>query len=260
MVSSDQLVFFFGIPGSGWAKIDSLLRCCSKFKFNKSDYREDRRQEVRGTRYYVEHKGHFLGPGTEFGSGFDNIEKNYSKEEFIQECLRPYVNINDKDFYMIKCHWFCEKHNLEWLDYHFPNNKKIFVLRDKDLCNHRWLESMTFAKDYPKYTAWMVKDDPDEKLGIGNHCQENETNFCSINSRHNIAIREYIAKTKNPCIISIPTKYTLSKLGFIWDQEGNVEYRAFITNYCVQSSIFSVSPSWDTSIAFINCQDVIDLV
>ena len=38
----EKLVFFVGIPGSGWAKIDSMLRCCRKFNFNISDYSDSR--------------------------------------------------------------------------------------------------------------------------------------------------------------------------------------------------------------------------
>ena len=255
MVRDEQLVFFLGIPGSGWAKIDSLLRCCSNFKFNMSDYNEDRCMKHEG-RYYVEHKGHFIGPGMTYGEKFDDIPENYTKEEFIQECIRPYEDINDNDNYMIKCHWFCEEHNIRWLFKHFPNNKYICVLRDRELCDDRWLTSMTFDKDYPRYTAWMVKDDPDESAGVGNHCKENEDNFKEINHRHNVQLRAFVRRTKNSVIIS-PTRFTLGKMGFVWDQNGEFEYTAYIRNYCVDYSIYTRSPSWDTAIAFINCEDEI---
>ena len=48
----EKLVFFIGIPGSGWAKIDSLLRCCKKFNFSTSDFSEDRYEEKKGLKYY----------------------------------------------------------------------------------------------------------------------------------------------------------------------------------------------------------------
>ena len=48
----EKLVFFIGIPGSGWAKIDSLLRCCKKFNFSTSDFRDDRNDMLQ-TKYYL---------------------------------------------------------------------------------------------------------------------------------------------------------------------------------------------------------------
>jgi len=251
----EQLVFFIGIPGSGWAKIDSLLRCCGKFNFNISDFREDRCETVK-TKYYVEHKGHFSGPGCEFGEGFQDLPNCHTKESFIEEALKPYTDINNEQHYMVKCHWFCEKQNLEWLDQNFPNNKMIFVIRDKDLCDDRWLTSMTFAKNYPKYTAWQVVDDPDEE--IGKHDPRNEEQFKWLNKKHNLSMRTFFRKARKPTIITCPTRHVLDKLGFIWDATGSKEYSAYIRNYCIGPAL-TLAPSWDTSIGFYNCQDIIDI-
>jgi hypothetical protein len=260
MVSDEQLVFFIAIPGSGWAKIDSLLRNCSKLKFNMSDHNDERweRIQTKGPGYYVEHKGHFLGPGTGFGEGLDNIPKNYTKEQFKEEVLKVYSEVNDRDNFMIKCHWFCEEHNLKWLTENFPNNKMIFVLRDKDLCDHRWLTSMTFNKNYPSYKRWMVKDDPDEE--IGSHCKENQDNFKRLNEEHNIQMRKFIRMAKKPTMIFCPTRYLLDKLDFVWDANGEKEFGAYTRNYMVHGSIYTRSPSWDTSIVFYNCTDILDIV
>ena len=84
----EKLVFFIGIPGSGWAKIDSLLRCCKKFNFSTSDFSEDRYEEKKGLKYYVEHKGHFSGPGMEFGDGFVIfVYYNYWQYKFITNII-----------------------------------------------------------------------------------------------------------------------------------------------------------------------------
>ena len=254
----EKLVFFVGIPGSGWAKIDSLLRNCKKFNFSTSDFNEERWEEKKGLKYYLEHKGHFSGPGMEFGDGFDDISANYTKESFIEECLKPYAEVDNEYNYMVKCHFFCEKHNLEWLDKTFPNNKMIFVLRDKDLCDDRWLTSMTFTKTYPKYTAWQVVDDPNEDRGVGNHHPANEENFKKLNYKHNISMRKFLRTAKKPNFITSPTKYFLSKLDFDWNSNiGWHEYMAYIRNYCIDYEN-TKSPTWDTSIAFYNCHDVID--
>ena len=250
----EQLVFFIGIPGSGWAKIDSLLRKCKKFNFSTSDYREYRCMTIK-TKYYVEHKGHFSGPGSEFGHGFDDIGANYTKETFIEECLKPYSEVNNEQRYMVKCHFFCEKHNLKWLEDNFPNNMMIFVFRDKVLCDDRWLTSMTFAKHYPRYTAWQVVDDPDEE--IGKHDIRNEENFKHMNEGHNLSMRQFFRKSKVPNFITCPTRHFLNKVGFEWDREGQSEYSAYMRNYCC-GDVLTLAPSWDTSIGFYNCQDVID--
>lgn len=257
MVRDEQLVFFIAIPGSGWAKIDSLLRKCSKWSFNMSDHTEDRKDEIisKGPGYYVEHKGHFFGPGTGYGEGFDNLPGYYTKGSFKAECLRVYGDINSTDHYMVKCHWFCEEHNLKWLVDNFPNNKMIFVLRDKEMCDDRWLTSMSFDKNYPNYRRWMDVEDPDDD--IGKHCPENIESFKRLNDWHNIQMRRFIRMAKKPTMIFCPTKCALDAMDYVWDDEGIREYNAYIKNYMVNSSLRARSPSWDTSIVFYNCTDML---
>lgn len=250
----EQLIFFIAIPGSGWAKIDSLLRCCKKLNFNTSDFRDDR-VDMLQTKYFVEHKGHFSGPGCEFGKGFEDLPKYHTKDSFIEEALKPYAEVNNQQHYMVKCHFFCEKQNLEWLDKTFPNNKMIFVLRDKGLCDDRWLASMTFAKNYPSYTAWQVVDDPDETNGC--HDSRNVENFKKMNEKHDLSMRHFLRKATKPNFIVSPTRYFLDQLGFEWDTNGHKEYIAYIRNYCIGPAL-TLTPSWDTSIGFYNCQDIID--
>lgn len=256
MISSDfrpeQLVFFIGIPGSGWSKMDNLLRCCSKFKANKSDY-EGRWESYGNNRLYREHKGAFWDPGMEFGEGFDDL-RNHTIDSFIEQCLGPYTDINEYDNYFVKSHFFAEKHNLEWLENNFPNNKMVFVLRPKEYCDDRWLSTMTFAKHYPKYTAWQVVDDPDEEPG--KHRLENEQFMKDTNHRHDLAIRSFIRKSSKPTIIVAPTRHTLDKMGMNWDKEGNMEYAAYIKNYAVSNSLI-ISPSWDTSFCLYNCNGIL---
>ena len=133
----------------------------------------------------------------------------------------------------------------------------IFVLRDKGLCDDRWLASMTFAKNYPSYTAWQVVDDPDETNGC--HDPRNVENFKKMNERHNLSMRAFFRKAKKPNFIVSPTRYFLDQLGFEWDTNGQKEYIAYIKNYCIGPAL-TLTPNWDTSIGFYNCQDVIDFL
>ena len=118
-MKDEQLIFYVAVPGSGWAKLSLLLGCCAKLNLNKSDRRADR-EEIgkRGDTGCVHHKGAFWDPLMEFGEGFDDLEKNYTKESFIVECLRPFTEINDQN-YLIRSHFFCGNQELKLVDKKF---------------------------------------------------------------------------------------------------------------------------------------------
>ena len=133
-MKDEQLIFYIAVPGSGWAKLSLLLGCCAKLNLNKSDRSPDREERGKqGDCGVVFHKGAYWDPQREFGDGFDDIGANYTKESFIEECLKPFDNINDQN-YLIRSHFFAETKNLKWLTTNFPKNKIIFVLREVDLC------------------------------------------------------------------------------------------------------------------------------
>ena len=185
MVSDEQLIFYVAIPGSGWAKLSLLLGCCAKLNLNKSDRRGDREETGKqGDTGCVHHKGAFWDPGMEFGDGFDDLEKNHTKESFKAECLRPFTEINDQN-YLIRSHFFAETKNLNWLKNNFPNNKIILVLRDTKLCWEGWNTAMNFTGRYPSYKAWMkytfIRDHP-----------ENYDKMWSLMQRHDKMIREWV--------------------------------------------------------------------
>ena len=120
-MKDEQLIFYVAVPGSGWAKLSLLLGCCAKLNLNKSDRREDREEIGKdGDTGCVHHKGAFWDPQMEFGDGFDDLEKNHTKESFIAECLRPFTDVNDQN-YLIRSHFFAETKNLNWLKKNFPN-------------------------------------------------------------------------------------------------------------------------------------------
>ena len=238
----EQLIFMIGLPGSGWSKMDNLLRCCSKFKANKSDY-EGRWESYGNNRLYREHKGAFWDPGMEFGEGFDNLEKNHTKDSFIKECLRPFTDINDQN-YLIRSHFFAESKNLAWLTKNFPNNKLIFVLRDTRLCWEGWTTSMTFTGRYPSYKAWM-------KISFIDDHPDNYSNMWGMMLRHDKMIREFVRD--NDCLIIQPHKTFLNLLGYIWDDEGKEEYDKLIM---VHQFFKSEVPMLDAPFVFYNCNDI----
>ena len=244
MISDEQLIFYVAIPGSGWAKLSLLLGCCAKLNRNKSDRRGDREETGKqGDTGCVHHKGAFWDPGMEFGDGFDDLEKNHTKESFKAECLRPFTEINDQN-YLIRSHFFAETKNLNWLKKNFPNNKIILVLRDTKLCWEGWNTAMNFTGRYPSYKAWMkytfIRDHP-----------ENYDKMWSLMQRHDKMIREWVRD--NDCLIIQPNKTFLDLLDYRWDDEGKEEYDKLIM---VHQFFKSEVPMFDAPFVFHNCNDI----
>ena len=244
MVRDEQLIFYIAVPGSGWAKLSLLLGCCAKLNLNKSDRRPNREEVGKtGDTGCVHHKGAFWDPGMEFGEGFDDLEKNHTKESFIKECLRPFDNINDQN-YLIRSHFFAETKNTEWLVNNFPNNKLIFVLRETKLCFEGWNNGMTFKSNYPSYKAWM------KYTFIENH-RENYDKLWGLILKHDKMIRWFVQE--NDCLIIQPNKTFLNILGYTWDEEGREEYDKLIM---VHQFFKSEVPMFDAPFVFYNCNDI----
>ena len=246
MFNEEQLIFYVAVPGSGWAKLSLLLGCCSKLNLNKSD-RKLEREEVckQGNTGLIHHKGAFWDPYMEFGNGFDDIEKNYSKQKFIEECLKPFEIHDDKN-YLIRSHFYAEEKNLNWLIKNFPKNKIIFVLRELKLCYEGWTTGMTFTKHYPNYKAWM------KYTFIDDH-PENYKKLWSLIVRHDRMIRKFIFEHDDKVDIIQPNKKFINKLGYIWNDEGKEEYQKLVM---VHQFFKSKVPMYDAPFAFYNCDDL----
>ena len=247
MISEEQLIFYVAIPGSGWAKLSLLLGCCEKLNLNNTD-RSPEREEVGkyGNTGCVHHKGAFWDPHMEFGEGFEDLEKNHTKDSFISECLRPFTDINDQN-YLIRSHFFAETKNLNWLKKNFPNNKIILVLRDTKLAWEGWNNAMEFTGRYPCYKAWMkywfIKDHP-----------ENYANMWNLMLRHDKMIKEFTRD--HDCFIIQPNKTFLDTLGYRWDDEGKEEYEKLVM---VHQFFKSDIPRFDAPFVFYNCDDLFTL-
>jgi len=240
-----QLIFYAAIPGSGWSKLSLLLGCCANLNLNKSD-RNPEREEIgkNGNTGLVHHKGAYWDPGMEFGQGFDDIARNYSKESFIEECLRGFTEHNDQN-YLIRSHFFCEYKNLQWLTENFPNNRIIVVLRSVELSIQGWNEGMTFTNNYPNYQAWMRY--PDEVH------PENKEHFEGMLWKHDRMVRRWILENDDVIDIIQPNKKFINKLGYVWDDEGCEEYEKLVM---VHQFFKSEVPMYDAPFAFYNCQDL----
>lgn len=245
MIDEKQLIFYCAVPGSGWAKLSLLLGCCSKLNLNHSDRRPDREERGKqGDAGVIFHKGAYWDPMREFGNGFDDIEKNYTKEKFIEECLKPFSEKDTDQNYLIRSHFFAEEKNLQWLKTNFPNNKIIFVLREVNLCFEGWKTGMTFTKHYPNYKAWMEIDFIDDHPA-------NYERLWKLIQRHDKMIRNFVLE--NDCYIIQPNKTFINKLGYVWDENGIEEYQKLIMTH---QFFKSDTPMFDAPFAFYNCNDL----
>lgn len=171
-----KFIFAMGAPGSRWS---GVLRCIQmRFaEINTSDDSPDRTYDRRSwdskSSQMIDvgwHRGAYWGPYHEFGHGFDNIEKNYTKESFIQECIRPFENTNGT--MIIKSHWFA--YNIEILKEWFPTAKFIAVKYGSNLDTFAWWHYVGgWDITYPHYTWYKNNDLMFEKIQLENKLIDN---------------------------------------------------------------------------------------
>ena len=244
----EQLIFYVAIPGSGWSKLSLLLSCCKKLNLNNTD-RSVERQECgkNGVPEIIHHKGAYWDPMMEFGNGFDDIGKNYTKQEFIEECLKPFQEHDDRN-YLIRSHFFAETHNLNWLTENFPNNKIICVLRERQLSLEGWYSGMTFTGNYPQYKAWMEwehRHDDDHP--------SHKKKLWSLIQRHDKMLRQWVLENDSRVYVINPNRRFLNDLDYSWDREGIEEYNKLMLIHQFYKCDY---PHYDSPFVLYNCNDL----
>lgn len=151
MIREEQMIFFTGVPGSAWSRVATLLAYSPKLNLNNSDRCPEREYFIKTSKSWstlINHQGGYYGSGMEFGKGFDNPSKHYTKESFVEELMRPFKTINDQN-YLFKSHSFA--YCLDWLVETFPKAKHILVVRDHEKSLKWWYEAGGFDITYPSY-------------------------------------------------------------------------------------------------------------
>lgn len=174
-MSQYRFEFVTGCPGSGWSNITHSVRCHLKEFYDISDLKDYRHYKVpddyykkRGAQigaqidpatlpdnHKLTHFGSYFGPATEYGQGFDCIRKNYSRDEFIKECLLPFDS-SSTAIKQIKSHWFA--YNLDWLWENFKGHHLLLVWRNPDICYTHWQWFGGWDITYPKYDWYRQFD------------------------------------------------------------------------------------------------------
>jgi hypothetical protein len=186
------LLLCTGSPGSAWSTISTRLKKSFE-EFDLSDETPERSYlmpltsaidyQIRRPDWIKKtHHGAYYGPYHEFGQHFDEISNHYTKEQFLDECLKPYSD-DTRPFKLIRSHWF--SYNLDWIWENCKGHKLLLVWRDPEVSRTKWYSMGGWDINYPVYT-WY--DNP-ERMWI--KIQEEANNIWDFAQRKNIEWHNY---------------------------------------------------------------------
>jgi hypothetical protein len=186
------LILCTGAPGSGWSRISRRFKK-SFNNFDLSDETPERAYvlpEQNRIDYQVHkdnwqgktHLGSYFGPYHEFGDHFDDISNHYTKEQFLNECVKPFLD-SSKSLKLVRSHWFA--YNLDWIWENCKGHKLFLIWRDPECSKNWWYSMGGWNINYPIY-KWY--DNP-EKMWI--KIQEEANNVLEFAQRKNIKWQDY---------------------------------------------------------------------
>lgn len=187
--NGNGLIFATGAPGSRWSKIFTVSyfspevngserdNCPKYMKRHKTAWAPKRdgekysMQSGDGQRYaadrgeesdkewrmreFAQHSGAYFGPGNMFGHNFHNLP-DMTKEEFLEECAKPFTNPWDGRKMFVKSHWFA--YNLQWLQENFPEASFAFCYSPMPEAFKWWHLCGGWNITYPDY-SWYGTDE-----------------------------------------------------------------------------------------------------
>jgi hypothetical protein len=163
-----QFEFVTGCPGSSWSQITHNIRRHLDESYDMSDMRNHRQHTVPDLYYKkytnydpqtlskrsrITHHGCYFGPSNEYGEQFDCISENYSHEEFVKECLRPFSPYS-KPLRQIRSHWVA--YNLDWLWENFKGHHLLLIWKDPTAACQCWYDVGGWDIKHPNYD-WYRK-------------------------------------------------------------------------------------------------------
>jgi hypothetical protein len=125
-MKDEDLIFAAGVPGSRWSRILHTISLNEKIDSSDILLGDTYSSQVNLGDSFMrvgQHSGVYFGPGNTYGEQFDDLTK-LTKEEFKKEISKVFTGTGKK---IVKSHWFCSKHNLEWLKNNFPNSTILFI-------------------------------------------------------------------------------------------------------------------------------------
>lgn len=163
-----QFEFVTGCPGSSWSSITNNIRKNFSEFYDLSDIKDGQGHVIPDEFYKkhynldpeslspdqkITHRGSYFGPANEYGEKFDCIGENYSRDEFVKECLRPF-DLEDNRIKLIKSHWFA--YNLDWIWDNFKGHHLLLIWKDPEQSCQHWHDVGGWAIKYPNYN-WYRK-------------------------------------------------------------------------------------------------------
>jgi hypothetical protein len=158
-----QFEFVTGCPGSGWSNITHRVRSHLTNYYDVSDLKDKRCHlipddffrkhtdldpDILTLNKKLTHFGSYFGPGNEYGQNFDRIAENYSRDEFVKECLAPF-DPHSNLIKQIKSHWFA--YNLDWIWENFKGHNLLLILKDPDQSYIHWWDVGGWEINHPNY-------------------------------------------------------------------------------------------------------------
>lgn len=194
-MTTDNIVWFTGAPGSKWSGTANILQSIQKLNFNTSDRTPEREYTHTGPTTLarsITHTGVYFGPGHGVGEHWDRLsilDPNAIVREINEEWKDPsYGKL------LVKSHFL--SHHLDFISEMFPNNPIIMVFRPNNKCEQGWFGAGGWNIKYPNYRPYY-KDDNTMISMIADH-NKFMLDFCN---RKNIVpqklTRNYLKETFN---------------------------------------------------------------
>lgn len=194
-MTSNNLVFFTGAPGSKWSGSANVLQSIKSLNFNITDRSPEREYTHTGPTPLarsITHTGVYFGPGHGFGEDFHNI--HLLNPMVVEDTIRNEWKDPSYGKLLVKSHFF--SHNLDYIAETWPENVIIMILRPNTKCEQGWFGAGGWNISYPDYRPYY-KDDDTMKAMIAEH-NDKIIDFCN---RKGVTIEpltaEYLKRTFN---------------------------------------------------------------
>lgn len=147
-----------GAPGSRWSSVAKNIYFSSEIDSSDSSPTREYYHAATGT-YQPMHLGVYWGPGMEYGTWFDYLDK-FSKSINQDEFDRPFSGQGKR---IVKSHVF--SFHIDYLKKTWPEASLILVYRNNQRCLDWWTKCGGFNISYPLYKE-HYKDIPTMESSI----------------------------------------------------------------------------------------------
>lgn len=158
VADGQDYIFITGAPGSKWSAIARAISEADEI--DNSDTSSGR---VYRDRARLGHFGNYFGPGMEFGTDFESLDK-LSKEAIIRELEAPFASPHGR--LLLKSHMFAR--HLPLLRDLFPRARFVLVYRSDAACLKWWVAAGGFSIAFPDYSWYGEIEALRQQIAVDN--------------------------------------------------------------------------------------------